>query len=131
VNRKLDRDAIGIGLFSHMHLRGRDMTFTALLPDGTTQELLMIPNYSFNWQHSYLWEFGRHRLPKGTVVRCTAHFDNSPFNPYNPDPAATVKEGPQTFHEMMNGFYFYVDADEQLNLTIDPKTGAAQPEATP
>jgi hypothetical protein len=24
--------------------------------------------------------------PKGTIVACTAHFDNSPNNPFNPDP---------------------------------------------
>src|SRR5437868_2954994 len=26
-NRTLDCDAVGVGLFSHMHVRGRDMTF--------------------------------------------------------------------------------------------------------
>ena len=51
--------------------------------------------------------------------------------PYNPDPAATVKYGPQTYHEMMFGFVFYTDDDEQLNLDIDPETGyvIAAPEA--
>ena len=41
----------------------------------------------------------------------------------NPDPKKTVKDGPQTYHEMMNGFLFYVDANEKLNLDIDGKTG--------
>jgi hypothetical protein len=27
---------------------------------------------------------------------------------------------------MMNGFMFYVDANEKLGLEIDPKTGAVQ-----
>jgi hypothetical protein len=53
-----------------------------------------------------------------------ALYDNSPFNPYNPDPSATVRDGPQTYHEMMNGFFFYVDANEDLKLDIDPKTGS-------
>src|SRR5205085_5402616 len=55
-DRVLDRDAVGIGLFVHMHLRGRDMTFRAQLPDGKTETLLVVPNYSFDWQMPYVWE---------------------------------------------------------------------------
>jgi hypothetical protein len=125
-SRVLDRDVIGLGLFCHMHLRGKAMTFRAHYPDGKAETLLEIPNYSFTWQHPYKWEPGKMRFPKGTKIECTAYYDNSPFNPYNPDPKATVKDGPQTFHEMMNGFFFYTDAAERLNLEIDPKTGAAR-----
>jgi hypothetical protein len=56
-------------------------------------------------------------------MRAVAHFDNSPFNPYNPDPNATVRYGPQTVDEMFNGYGFYVDNDEQLGLKINPKNG--------
>jgi peroxiredoxin len=124
--RTLDCDAIGVGLFSHMHLRGKDMTFIAHKPDGTSETMLVIPNYSFDWQHAYRWEPNTKRLPKGTRIECLAHYDNSPFNSFNPDPTATVKEGPQTFHEMMNGFFFYTDANEQLNLDIDPTNGSVR-----
>lgn len=130
-SRTLDREALGVGLFSHMHVRGKDMTFLAHLPDGTTETLLSIPNYSFDWQHAYRWQPNTKRIPKGTRIECIAHYDNSPFNPYNPDPTATVKEGPQTFHEMMNGFFFYTDADEQLNLEIDPQTGGLRAASDP
>ena len=65
------------------------------------------------------------KLAKGTRLECVAHFDNSPFNPYNPDPRATVRNGPQTHHEMMVGFFFYTDAHEKLHLAIDPATGQA------
>ncbi len=122
-SRTLDRDVIGIGLFSHMHLRGKDMTFTAHPPEGKSETLLIIPNYNFSWQLPYRWESGKMRFAKGTRLECVAHFDNSPFNPYNPNPLATVRNGPQTHHEMMVGFFFYTDATEQLNLQIDPKTG--------
>src|SRR5204862_210373 len=71
-------------------------------------------------------ESGKVRLAKGTRLECVAHYDNSPFNPYNPDPKATVRHGPQTYHEMMFGFFFYTDAAEQLGLTIDPKTGGVR-----
>jgi hypothetical protein len=122
-SRTFDRDVIGVGLFSHMHLRGKDMTFTAHLPDGTDETLLVIPNYNFEWQIPYRWEPNTKRFPKGMRLECVAHFDNSPFNPYNPDPKVTVRNGPQTHHEMMIGFFFYTEADEQLGLNIDPKAG--------
>jgi thiol-disulfide isomerase/thioredoxin len=121
--RVLDRDVIGVGLFAHMHLRGKDMSFTAHKPDGTTDRLLIIPNYSFSWQVPYRWEPGQKRLAKGTRLECVAHFDNSAFNPFNPDPKAAVRYGPQTHEEMMFGFFFYVDAEQRLQLEVDPKTG--------
>ncbi len=99
------------------------MTFTAHLPDGKTETLLVIPNYSFSWQLPYRWEPGKKRFPKGTRLDCVAHFDNSAFNVYNPDPMATVRYGPQTQQEMMYGFFFYLDAAEKLGLEVDPKTG--------
>jgi mono/diheme cytochrome c family protein len=121
--RVLDRDAVGVGLFVHMHLRGRDMTFKAVRPDGTSETLLMVPNFNFDWQIPYLWAPDKERFPKGTRLECVAHYDNSTFNPYNPDPKATVREGQQSHEEMLNGFFFYTDANEKLNLDIDGKTG--------
>jgi thiol-disulfide isomerase/thioredoxin len=125
-SRVLDRDIDCVGLFSHMHLRGKDMTFTARLPDGKVDTLLIIANYSFSWQLPYRWQPGQKRLPRGTRLECVAHYDNSPFNPFNPDSKATVRDGPQTHHEMMYGFFFYTDAQEQLGLEIDTKTGRAR-----
>jgi hypothetical protein len=123
--RTLDCDAVGVGMFSHMHLRGKDMTFTAIYPDGKRQTLLSVPNYNFDWQMGYVFDKDQFKFPKGTVIDCVAHFDNSTFNPYNPDATATVREGDQTYEEMMYGFFFYSDANEDLNLTIDGKTGKA------
>lgn len=123
--REIPVDAFGIGMFSHMHLRGKDMTFIAHYPDGKRETLLSIPNYNYDWQQNYRWARDSKRFPKGTKIEVVAHYDNSAFNPYNPDPAATVKHGPQTIHEMMFGFFFYVSEKEDLNLRVDPKTGVA------
>jgi len=41
----------------------------------------------------------------------------------NPDASKTIHYGAQTVDEMFNGFVFFVDSREQLNLTVDPKTG--------
>jgi hypothetical protein len=122
-NRQIPCDAIGIGMFAHMHLRGKDMTFKATYPDGNEETLLVIANYSFAWQQPYRWAPGAKKLAKGTRIDCLAHYDNSFFNPFNPDPSATVHDGPQTSDEMMDGFLFYVDENENLRLRIDEKSG--------
>jgi hypothetical protein len=121
--RVFERDATGVGMFCHMHLRGRDMTFTATYPDERRETLLCVPNYSFDWQQSYRWASGAQRFAAGTRVDVVAHFDNSPFNPFNPDPRATVRNGEQTTDEMMYGFLFFTYDDERLGLAIDPATG--------
>lgn len=112
-------------MFAHMHLRGKDMTFKAIAPDGTEETLLSIPNYHYDWQQNYRWAPGAKSFPKGTRIEVTAHFDNSAFNPFNPDPKSPVRYGPQTVHEMMFGFFFYTDATEELNLKVDEATGVA------
>ncbi len=126
--KELECDATGIGLFSHMHLRGKDSTFFAHYPDGKTETLLVLPNYSFDWQLSYVWPRGEQHFPKGTKIECSSHFDNSRFNPYNPNPSVTVTNGPQTHDEMMQGFFFYTADNENLNIRVDPKTGKEIPQ---
>lgn len=120
---ELKRDADLLGIFTHMHVRGRDMTFYALDGSGSRETLLQIPNYNFEWQLGYEISPGTKQYPKGTKIEAVAHFDNSPFNPYNPDSDATVEYGPQTVDEMFNGFVFYVDQNESLDIQVDPKSG--------
>jgi len=122
-SHQLKRDADLLGIFTHMHVRGRDMTFYACDLQGGRETLLQIPNYNFEWQLGYEIAPGSKLYPKGTRIEAIAHFDNSSFNPYNPDPKATVEYGPQTVDEMFNGFVFYVDQNESLDIQVDPKTG--------
>lgn len=123
--RTVPADSTVIGLFAHMHLRGRDMTFLAHRPDAEPETLLMIPNYDFDWQASYRFHDGAVKLPRGTRVEVFAHFDNSQLNPFNPDPTDTVRFGHQTFEEMMYGFVFSTRDTERLDLSVDPSTGHA------
>jgi hypothetical protein len=83
--------------------------------DGKTETLLDIPRYDFNWQLRYDYATPK-VLPRGSTVKVTAVFDNSTGNPANPDPGKTVKWGPQTFDEMMIGYFeIYVPvADAQV-----------------
>jgi mono/diheme cytochrome c family protein len=100
----LARDTVLTTLTPHMHVRGKDMTYIAHYPDGTSETLLSVPRYDFNWQITY--ELAEPKvLPKDTRVEVIAHYDNSPGNKYNPDPSKDVRWGDQTWEEMMIGFW--------------------------
>ena len=91
----------------HMHLRGKDFVYRAVFPDGTTQTLLSVPQYDFSWQTYYIAK-NPIAVPKGTRIECTAHFDNSTGNKYNPDATKDVRWGDQTWEEMMIGWLSFV-----------------------
>lgn len=96
-------EATLLGLSPHMHFRGKDFLYSATYPDGTSEILLYVPRYDFNWQNMYRFATPR-KVPKGTRIDCFAHFDNSADNPANPDPTKPVRWGRQTWQEMMVGF---------------------------
>jgi mono/diheme cytochrome c family protein len=103
-------DAHLVSLMPHMHLRGKDFEIKAIFPDGATSTLLKVPRYDFNWQTYYVPKEPL-AIPKGSKIECTAHFDNSPANKFNPDPTKDVKWGDQTWEEMMIGWLgYYNDA---------------------
>lgn len=128
-SKVLPDDALGIGMFVHMHLRGRDMLVTAQPPEGQgeREHVLLVPNYNFDWQQSYRWPSLSKRFAKGTRITALAHFDNSAFNPFNPDPKVPVRFGLETQDEMMYLFLFWLHEHEQLGLEVDPRNGRARP----
>ncbi len=95
-----------LSFMPHMHLRGKDFKYTVTYPGKQPEILLSVPAYDFAWQ-SYYRLAEPLPMPKGTVIECEAHFDNSANNPANPDPKATVRWGDQTFEEMMIGYIDY------------------------
>jgi mono/diheme cytochrome c family protein len=101
-----------VSLLPHMHLRGKSFSYRATYPDGTQEVLLDVPRYDFNWQINYYLDQTK-LLPKGTVLECVGHYDNSAGNPFNPDPSTDVHYGDQTWEEMLNGF---------MEVAIDPET---------
>jgi hypothetical protein len=103
-------------MFPHMHVRGKSMEYRATYPDGTTEVLLSVPKYDFNWQLTYQLKQPR-KLPKGTTLEVIAHYDNSPNNPANPDPTAEVRWGDQTWEEMLAAF-----VDFSIPVEMDPVT---------
>ena len=96
-------DAELLAVMPHMHLRGKSFRFRAMYPDGTTETLLDVPHYDFNWQTAY-WFAEPKPLSRGTKILCDATYDNSKANLANPDPQATVTWGAQSWQEMMIGY---------------------------
>ena len=108
-----------ISLQPHMHLRGKAMEIRARYPDGRTETLLDVPRYSFNWQTTYFLKEPK-LLPAGSTIESTAVFDNSPNNPFNPDPKTTIKWGDQSWEEMHIGFMeIAFAADTNAETVID------------
>ena len=98
-------DLVAHAVVPHMHLLGKDMLMTVTFPDGKTQDLIKISHWDFNWQYSYYFEQPLD-LPKGSVIKVVAHFDNSPGNPRRPKDLAArdVHWGEATTDEMCIGF---------------------------
>ncbi len=101
---KFLKDTMVLSLFPHMHLRGKSFRYELTKADGTSEIVLDVPRYDFNWQNHFILS-NPITAPAGSEMRCTAHFDNSEENLANPDPEAEVRWGDQTFEEMMIGWF--------------------------
>ena len=95
----------------HMHFRGKHMRFVADYPDGTSEELINIAKYNYNWQLSYTYEEPKY-VPGGTKITATAAWDNSSQNPANPDPDRNVDWGNESWDEMFFGAVRWKDIDQ-------------------
>ena len=85
----------------HMHLRGKAMSVEAILPDGSSQVISYVGKFNFNWMTNYIYaDDAAPVLPKGTIIKVTAWYDNTRANPNNPDPDQWVGFGDRTVDEM-------------------------------
>ncbi len=113
----LPNDATLLSFFPHMHLRGKRFEYNLVKRTGEQSrgaalsgasgagvETLLRVTYHFHWQMSYRLAEPR-MLKAGTELQAVAWYDNSANNPHNPDPAAAVRWGEQTYDEMMIGFF--------------------------
>lgn len=102
-----------IDFMPHMHLRGSSARYTAFYPDGTSEILLDVPRYDYNWQTAY--EYATYKtMPGGTRIELELTFDNSPERGeragVNPDRA--IRFGGPTTDEMDLGFLSYALVEE-------------------
>jgi hypothetical protein len=116
-------DAKLVWMSPHMHMRGKDMTFTVVYPDGKSEIILNVPHFDFNWQLGYV-PSQPITLPKGTKLIVSGHFDNSAGNKFNPDPNQTVYYGNMVWEEMFAG---------RTGIIVDKKVNAQKlfKESTP
>lgn len=122
--RTFERDTTILTFMPHMHLRGKSFEYKFIYPDGREQIALSVPQYDFNWQTSYQLKEPL-LIPAGTRMECTAYFDNSAANPFNPDPNSIVRWGEQTWDEMMIGYMEYYDSrSDSQGQTADNKVSA-------
>lgn len=89
-----------VGISPHMHLLGKNWTVYLERPDGSTENLINIPDWDFNWQGSYY--FPRYIVaPQGSKINALATYDNRVENPNNPNnPPQFVSWGEGTEDEM-------------------------------
>jgi Copper type II ascorbate-dependent monooxygenase, C-terminal domain len=88
----------------HMHLLGKEMTVQMKRPDGTTECLIRIDDWDFNWQGAYRY-VNPIDIPAGSRLSLTAYYDNSSNNPRNPNtPPQAVSWGEATTDEMCLAF---------------------------
>ena len=96
----VQEDVEALSVHAHMHLLGRAMTVTAHRPDGTTEPLLRIDDWDFEWQIRYAYKRPV-PLPAGTRIEAECIYDNSAANPRNPSkPPRIVFSGFETTDEM-------------------------------
>jgi hypothetical protein len=105
-----------VQMMPHMHLRGKDMTYHLIYPDGRDEIILDVPKYDFNWQIVYN-PMKPIFAPKGTRLYVEAHYNNSASNKFNPDPNRWVYRGRMTWEEMFNPFFAVI-----TDVKTDPKT---------
>jgi Copper type II ascorbate-dependent monooxygenase, C-terminal domain len=111
-------DAITLyGLSPHMHLRGKDMNYVVVYPDGTQLPILSVPKYDFNWQLYYDLEQPL-KIPAGSKIVAAGHYDNSVKNRYNPAPEKEVYWSEQSWDEMYEPYIEYsVDSQDLKKQT--------------
>ena len=95
-------------LFPHTHLRGTRWKYTLEKPDGSSEVILDVPRYDFNWQTYYFFAKPLD-IPAGAKIKSMAWYDNSATNKSNPDATKDVKWGDQSWEEMQyTGFLYSV-----------------------
>jgi mono/diheme cytochrome c family protein len=113
----------------HAHLRGKDFKYSVVYPDGREQTLLTVPKYDFHWQLAYELDTPL-RLPAGSKLVVTAHYDNSlkndrllhhhghgahdTANSPGPEKEVYFREMNQSWDEMFTPFIQYTIDDQDL-----------------
>ncbi len=102
-----DRDVLIDSIRPHLHARAQSYRLELVERNPTTDEVtrretvLTVPLFDMNWQRTYELQTPL-LIPAGTELVATAYFDNSRFNPNNPDPTREAFWGLQSSDEMFS-----------------------------
>ncbi len=80
---KVPEDISVLTVNPHMHLLGKSLIAYAVKPNGDTIKIINIPKWDFRWQYFYTFK-KMLKIPKGSLIRVKATFDNTKNNPFNP-----------------------------------------------
>jgi hypothetical protein len=93
-------------LVPHTHVRGTRWQYTLIKPDSTSEIVLNVPRYDFNWQTYYMFAKPL-EIPVGGKLLSMAWYDNSASLKGNPDPTKEVRWGDQSWDEMQYTGFLY------------------------
>ncbi len=117
---EFDNPATIYMLFPHSHYRGKSSVFDVIYPDGREETILSVPDYDFNWQHTYSLAEPLD-VPKGARLIHRTLYDNSARNLANPNPDRTVPWGLQSHDEMLYGSFMFRWTEETADNPVhDP-----------
>ncbi len=104
----------------HAHHHGKDFKYTVVYPNGREETVLSVPKFDFRWQLAYEPETPL-KLPAGSKLVITAHYNNSLMHMHNSMPEEEVyfREQNQGSDEMFTPFIQY---------TIDSQDPTKPPE---
>ncbi len=113
---EFEEDTYILSLTPHMHYLGKEAKYELEYPDGRRELLLYVPEYHFEWQRMYVFK-DPPVAPAGSKLLWTPTWDNSEFNPANPDPTSDTPYGLPTYAEMGNGWLDYTPV-EPMNHVV-------------
>lgn len=131
-------DVVVDAIRPHFHLRAKSFRLEMVQRDEQTdkiterQTILSVPIWDPDWQRTYELKTPL-KIMAGQELLATAVFDNSHFNPNNPDPSKEIEWGQQTEDEMFSVRFKYRRAvsspvsssDEDFGQPADRGAGAA------
>ncbi|MEK7794059.1 MAG: hypothetical protein AAB353_06000 [Candidatus Hydrogenedentota bacterium] len=109
------KDTLILALHPHMHFRGKSMVYTAYYPDGTTELLLDVNRYEYEWQTNYIYKQPK-LIPAGTRIDVMTVYDNSAAAKEKYpviDIEKPVRFGAPSTDEMMIPFLDYAELDAE------------------
>ena len=110
-----EADAEIVWMMPHMHVRGKDMTYTLVYPDGRQEIILNVPRYDFNWQLGYNLAKPV-KVTKGTKLVCQRALLTRRATSSIRIRTGPCTMGTMTWEEMMFPFFSVV-----VDKSVDPR----------